>query len=67
MSNETYDLLKRIAGVWLPMLATILIGAGEIWGMDMLAPIGATITLVDGALGVALEKLSKDYHNKEED
>lgn len=67
MQNETYDTLKKIAGVWLPMIAAIIIGIGEIWGLDFMAPLGATITLVDGALGVALDKLSKTYYeNKEE-
>lgn len=66
MSNEMYDILKRIALVWMPMLAAVIIGIGEIWGIPCLAPVGATITLIDAALGTALEKLSKDYLEKEE-
>lgn len=61
MSNKTYDTLKRVALVWLPMVAAIIIGIGEIWGIPFLAPIGATLTLIDAALGTALEKLSADY------
>lgn len=66
MSNETYDALKRVAGVWLPMIAAIVIGVGEIWVIPVMAPIGATITLIDAALGVALDKLSKEYQSNEE-
>lgn len=64
MSNKTYDLLKRIAGIWLPMVAAIIIGFGEVWGIEMCAPLGATITVIDGALGIALDKLSKEYHKE---
>lgn len=65
MSNEAYDILKNIAGVWLPMIAAVVIGIGEIWNVPIMAPIGATITLIDGALGVALDKLSKKYHEED--
>lgn len=67
MENKTYDVLKKVAGVWLPMFAAIVIGIGEIWGIACMAPIGATITLIDGALGIALDKLSKDYFKSQEE
>ena len=61
MSNKTYDTLKRVALVWLPMVAAIIIGIGEIWNIPHFALIGATIAVIDTALGTALEKLSSDY------
>lgn len=67
MSNEVYDMLKVVAAVILPFLAAIIIGFGEIWGIEVCAPIGATITMVDAALGVALDKLSKAYHKESEE
>lgn len=66
MSNKTYDALKRFAGVWLPLVTAIVLGVGEIWNIEILATIGATMTMVDVALGVALEKLSNDYQNRME-
>lgn len=67
MQNKTFDLLKSVAQIWLPMSASIIIGVGEIWGLEVMAPIGATITLIDTALGVALAKLSKDYHKEQKE
>ncbi len=65
MSNKTYDILKVIALVILPLFAAIIIGFGEIWNIEACAPVGATITMVDAAMGVALDKLSKMYHLNE--
>lgn len=67
MSNRTYDICKAISLIWIPLIATIIIGIGEIWGIDILAPIGATLTMVDAALGVALAKASADYIEDEEE
>jgi len=67
MSNKTYDILKALAQIWLPLVATIAIGIGEIWGIDILTPIGATITMIDAALGVALSKVSTDFYEGLED
>lgn len=65
MSDKTYDVLKALAQIWIPMVAAITIGLGEIWHIEMMTPIGATLTLIDTALGVALAKVSKDYNEKE--
>lgn len=65
MSNKTYDLLKNVAQIWLPLASAIIIGLGEIWSIDAMAPIGASLALIDTALGGALAKLSKDYHSEE--
>ena len=65
MSNKTYDTLKRVALVWLPMIAAIILGIGEIWNIPYFALIGATIAVIDTALGTALEKLSADYKKGE--
>lgn len=61
MSNKTYDILKLVS-IILPIIASFAIGFGEIWGIDVMAPIGATITLLSSCLGAFLVKASKSYH-----
>lgn len=67
LSNNAYDTLKAFAMIWLPMIAAICIGLGEIWSIEFMTPVGASLTLIDTALGAALDKLAKDYHNSKEE
>lgn len=64
MSNKTYDVLKIIAQVILPLLATFVGTFSEIWGLPYGAEISATIMAVDALLGGILMKLSSDYKKK---
>lgn len=61
MSNKTYDLLKWIAALVLPALATLVIALAGIWGLPYGKAIGATITAVDAFLGTILGISSKNY------
>ena len=61
MSNKTYDILKTIALVVLPALATLVIAVFEIWGLPYGAQIGATITAVATFLGAILSVSSAKY------
>ena len=61
MSNKMYDILKAIALVVLPALATLIIGVFEIWGLPYGAQIGATITAVATFLGAILTVSSAKY------
>ena len=61
MSNRAYDILKFIALVVLPALATLIIGVFEIWGLPYGAQIGATITAVATFLGAILSVSSAKY------
>lgn len=55
MSNKTYDILKWIATVVLPALATLTLTIGQIWGVTAwTVPIGATIAAVATFLGAIL-------------
>lgn len=68
MSNKVYDILKTIALVVLPALATLVIAVFEIWGLPYGAQIGATITAVATFLGAILSVSSAKYkasNNKE--
>lgn len=62
MNNKVYDILKFIALVVLPALATLIIGVFEIWGLPYGAQIGATITAVATFLGAILSVSSAKYH-----
>lgn len=61
-SNEQYDLLKKIALLWLPALATLWITLSKIWGLPYGTEIGATITALDTFLGACLGISSHNYY-----
>ena len=65
MSNKTYDVLKYIAQIVLPALATLYFALAKIWNFPYGAEIVGTISAVDAFLG-ALLKLSSDQYNKED-
>lgn len=66
MSNKTYDILKIVAIIVLPLIQTLYVGLSQIWGFGFGEQINATIQLIIGAinviLGAALVKSSADYH-----
>ena len=66
MSNKTYDILKIVAIIVLPLIQTLYFGLAQIWGFGFGEQINATIQLIIGAinviLGAALVKSSADYH-----
>lgn len=66
MSNNTYDILKRVALIILPAAATLWLTLGQIWDFPYTEEIGATITAVDVFLGACLGISSAKYHAAEE-
>lgn len=62
MKNETYDVLKYVALIIMPALATLYAGLGKIWGLPYTAEIPATITLLDTFLGSALMISTSNYN-----
>lgn len=62
MDNKTYDILKKVALIFLPALATLWLTIGKIWGLPYTTEIGATITAVAVSLGACLEISSKNYY-----
>lgn len=64
MKNQTYDILKFIAQVVLPLIATFYTTLGEIWGLPLTVEISGTIMAVDALLGGILMKLSSNYNKK---
>lgn len=64
MSNKVYDVLKYIAQIVLPALATLYFALAKIWGFPYGAEIVGTISAVDAFLG-ALLQISTNSYNKE--
>ncbi len=65
MSNKTYDVLKYIAQIVLPAIATLYFAVAQIWGLPYGEQIVGTITAIDAFLG-ALLGISTAKYNKEE-
>ena len=65
MSNKVYDILKDIALIVLPALATLYAALAKIWGLPFEVSIPATIMAVDTFLGAIL-KVSTNQYNKDQ-
>lgn len=66
MSNKMYDVLKWIAMVCLPAIATLHFALAGIWGFPYGEEIVGTITAVDTFLGVLLGISSAQYNKAKE-
>ena len=64
MSNKAYDVLKYIALIVLPALATLIVAIFKIWNIPYGIEISGTIMAIDTFLGAIL-KISTDNYNKE--
>ena len=65
MSNKLYDILKWIALVVLPALATFYLGLSNYWNIPYPEAISGTIMLFDTFLGALLGISSIKYSQKE--
>ena len=63
MTNRTYDIMKEIAQIWLPALATLYFTLASIWGFPYAEQIVGTISAIDVFLGAIL-KISTIQYNK---
>lgn len=64
MSNKIYDILKYIAQIVLPGLATLWFTIGSGWGIPYTEQIVGTITAVDAFLGALLRISTKKYNKQ---
>ena len=64
LDNKTYDILKWVALIVLPALATLYNALSNIWGFPYGNEIVCTITAIDTFMG-ALLGISTYNHNKE--
>lgn len=63
MSNKVYDILKFIAQIVLPALATLWFTVAKIWGLPYIAEITGTLVAIDTFLGAILG-ISTVFYNK---
>ena len=64
MSNKAYDVLKFIAQIVLPALATLYLTVANIWGLPYGEEIVGTITAIDTFLGVILGISNSQYKKR---
>lgn len=64
MSNKMYDILKWVALVLLPALATLYFALAGIWNFPYGEEIVGTISAVDAFLGVLLGISTAQYKKK---
>ncbi len=64
MPNKLYDILKFIAQIVLPALATLIFALTQIWGLPYGAEIAGTITAVNTFLGAILKISSVKYYKE---
>lgn len=64
MSNKVYDVLKYIAQIVLPAVATLYFALAKIWNFPYGAEVVGTISAVDAFLG-ALLQISTNNYNKD--
>lgn len=67
MNDELYDLLKWIAQILLPAVATLYFAIAQIWGLPYAEQIVGTITAVDAFLGALLGISTLQYNKRSGD
>lgn len=67
MKNKTYDVLKWIAQIVLPAIATLYFALAEIWNFPFANEVVGTITAIDAFLGVLLGVSNANYVKKQDE
>lgn len=67
LSNKTYDILKYVALVVLPALASLYFGLSKIWGFSYGEEIVGTISVIDTFLGALLKISTDTYWDEQKD
>lgn len=62
MSNKVYDVLKYIAMIALPAIATFYFALASIWNLPFGEEVVGTITAVDALLGALLGVSTANYN-----
>lgn len=62
MSNKVYDVLKFIAQIVLPALATFYVTIASLWGLPYPEEISGTVMAIDTFLGAILMISSTQYN-----
>lgn len=64
MENKTYDILKFVAQILLPAVATLYFALAQIWNLPYGEQIVGTITAIDAFLGAILGISSSKYYKR---
>lgn len=64
IKNKVYDILKWVAMIVLPALATLYLGLSDVWGLPYGGEISTTITLVNTFLGAVLMISNTQYKKR---
>jgi len=67
LTNRWYNILKYVALIVLPALATLLLGLGELWGIEIMPKIAGTVTLLATFLGAILQVSTAKYWKEQKD
>ena len=62
MNNKVYDILKYVAQIVLPAIATLYFALSQIWGLPYGEQIVGTITAIDCFLGALLGISTLNYN-----
>lgn len=62
MPNKTYDVLKEIAMIWIPAIATLYFTLAGIWGLPYGEQIVGTLSAIDVFMGTILKISSIQYY-----
>jgi hypothetical protein len=65
MDNKTYDKLKWIAQILLPVIASLYFALADIWHLPYAKEIVGTITALDACLGALLGISTIQYNKKQ--
>lgn len=63
LPDRVYDVLKWVAIIVMPALATFIVGLGGIWSLPFAGQAAATVTAVGVLLGALLGLSSVKYHS----
>jgi hypothetical protein len=61
LKNKTYDVLKYIAQIALPAVATLYFALASLWNLPYAEQVVGTITAIDTFLGTLLHVSSSTY------
>lgn len=67
MNNKVYDVLKWVAQLLLPALATLYVTLGGLWSFPYVEQVSGSIMAVDFFLGAILGISSANYNKQQDD
>lgn len=62
-SSKAYDVLKKVALIYLPALGALYFGLAQIWHLPSPEEVVGSVTVVDTFLGVVLRLSTSSYQN----